>query len=383
VPNPPKRLSLKRPANRLILNKTSVDASKAAAALHQKLREHDHNYMSRTEAITRNIKRRRTSNNESSGHSHCTTSYSTTSSNLRNEQKAATVSQTYPMGLSNLQNNDNVATPGQTYPAALSDLSDKENCATCGPIYPTTSSNLPNKQSAATAFPKHPTVVLNTVGKKCVEPCTATSTLITNNLQLPSTASVIDSPDGLDSQNSLNTGSASIASTDSHVVRRLRNQVRRLRIRLANERKRTANVTMNLKRFLNADQIKSLQLRSKKSARWSNETVKKSLQIRCATGTLGYIHLLKQGFPLPSYRTLCDRVEAAQFRPGLQRDVIEWLQLQLGAQPPMNRDCVLALDEMAIRPAIEYDRGKLANFYIDIVIIVIISLLLLFIYCYN
>ena len=159
--------------------------------------------------------------------------------------------------------------------------------------------------------------------------------------------------DILDSQN---IGSSCTTSNDQ--VRRLKNIIFRLRRRLAREKKRTANLKMNLNRFLNHDQINCLELRSRKAARWSNATVKQALQIRCATGTLGYAHLLKQGYPLPSYRTLCSKVEAAQFRPGLQNDVFEWLKIKLAAQPPMGRDCVLAWDEMQIRPIVEFDRGK-------------------------
>jgi hypothetical protein len=166
--------------------------------------------------------------------------------------------------------------------------------------------------------------------------------------------------DSVESQNlssildSQNIGSSDTASND----RRLKNIISRLRRRLAREKKRNTNLKMNLKRFLNDDQIQCLELRSRKAARWSNPTVKKALQIRCATGTLGYNHLLKQGFPLPSYRTLCSKVEAAQFSPGLQRDVLDWLKMKLEFQPPMGRDCVLAWDEMQIRPIVEFDRGR-------------------------
>lgn len=93
---------------------------------------------------------------------------------------------------------------------------------------------------------------------------------------------------------------------------------------------------------------------------WSNKTIKTSLQIRCATGVKGYNHLLKEGFPLPSYRTLCERVEKAQFETGIQHDVLSWLQIKLDSTDrPQAKDCVLALDEMQIHPTVEFDKGNL------------------------
>ena len=142
------------------------------------------------------------------------------------------------------------------------------------------------------------------------------------------------------------------------IIKRLREQVRSLRRKLNAEKRCSQALTQNLKKFMNDDQVQCLRLASRRAARWSNETVKKALQIRCATGAQGYSHLVKEGYPLPSYRTLCEKVENAQFKPGLQRDIIEWLRVKLADQASMNKDCVLALDEMQLRPTIEYDRGE-------------------------
>jgi Transposase protein len=73
----------------------------------------------------------------------------------------------------------------------------------------------------------------------------------------------------------------------------------------------------------------------------------------------GYNHLLREGFPLPSYRTLCERVEKAQFEPGIHQDVLEWLRVKLeNMENRESRDCVIALDEMQIHPTVEFDRGN-------------------------
>jgi hypothetical protein len=89
--------------------------------------------------------------------------------------------------------------------------------------------------------------------------------------------------------------------------------------------------------------------------RWTNNTVKKSLQIRCATGVKGYNHLIREGFPLPSYRTLCERVEKADFQPGIQHNVLDRLKVKVDRdRNNESRDCVIALDEMQLQPTIEF-----------------------------
>ncbi|MEQ2195248.1 hypothetical protein XENOCAPTIV_009617 [Xenoophorus captivus] len=62
--------------------------------------------------------------------------------------------------------------------------------------------------------------------------------------------------------------------------------------------------------FLYEDQIRALSL-TKRSRRavWSPETILKARKIRCAVGTKGYEYLREIGYPLPSYRTLCNRLE--------------------------------------------------------------------------
>lgn len=148
---------------------------------------------------------------------------------------------------------------------------------------------------------------------------------------------------------------------DKALIVSLRKRIRRISRQLKLARKQSATMKKNLGRFLNADQINSLTYKAKsKGMRWTNITVKKSLQIRCATGVKGYNHLIREGFPLPSYRTLCERVEKAQFEPGIQHNVLEWLQVKVDASGNReSKDCVIALDEMQLQPTIEFDRGNL------------------------
>ena len=158
---------------------------------------------------------------------------------------------------------------------------------------------------------------------------------------------------------------------ESDAIKNLKLKVRTLKRQLITERQRSATFKRHLERFLNADQLACLNSKTQRAAKWSNKTIKESLQIRCAAGSQGYTYLRKKGYPLPSYRTLCQRVEKAQFRPGLQLDVLEWLRVKLQSLPSaMNKDCVLAIDEMQLRPTIEYDKGsQLCNlcYYLNLV----------------
>ncbi|XP_037537502.1 THAP domain-containing protein 1 [Nematolebias whitei] len=82
----------------------------------------------------------------------------------------------------------------------------------------------------------------------------------------------------------------------------------------AEEMKRRLNrldrIEKGLQNFLFEDQIRALSL-TKRSRRavWSPETILKARKIRCAIGTKGYEYLREIGYPLPSYRTLCNRLE--------------------------------------------------------------------------
>jgi len=46
---------------------------------------------------------------------------------------------------------------------------------------------------------------------------------------------------------------------------------------------------------------------------------------------------------------LCDRVVKAEFHPGLQSDVFEWLRIKMMSQPDSFSDCSLALNEIQLR----------------------------------
>lgn len=147
------------------------------------------------------------------------------------------------------------------------------------------------------------------------------------------------------------------AETD--IVLTLKRKVKQLRQQLRMQRMAYNQLTSNLQRFMTPDQIRFLRLKSKsaRTVRWSNKTVRSCLQLRYATGRKGYTYLRKLGYPVPAYRTLCHRIVNAEFRPGIQSDVFDWLRVKMSHQPESFKDCSVALDEMQLRPCIEYDKG--------------------------
>lgn len=79
--------------------------------------------------------------------------------------------------------------------------------------------------------------------------------------------------------------------------------------------------------------------------------------MRFVCGVRGYEFIRSFRYPLPAYRTLCDRVHHAPFLPGVQHDIVQWLQCKMQTMNELERDCVLMLDEMQTRKALEYDKG--------------------------
>lgn len=95
----------------------------------------------------------------------------------------------------------------------------------------------------------------------------------------------------------------------SRKIKQLENENHRLVRQAALQKTREATFRSHLHKFFTADQLAALSRSSNRGSKWSNETVKKSLQMRFACGSLGYDLLLEGSFPLPSSRTLGRRLE--------------------------------------------------------------------------
>lgn len=92
-------------------------------------------------------------------------------------------------------------------------------------------------------------------------------------------------------------------------IKHLENENRRLVRQAALQKTREATFHTHLRKIFTADQLLALSRTSNRGSKWSNETVKKSLQMRFACGSTGYDLMLEGGFPLPSSRTLRRRLE--------------------------------------------------------------------------
>ncbi|XP_046733134.1 THAP domain-containing protein 1 isoform X1 [Silurus meridionalis] len=102
---------------------------------------------------------------------------------------------------------------------------------------------------------------------------------------------------------------------------RLQREVEEMKKRLH----RLSRMEKGLQMFLYEDQIRALTL-TKRSRRavWSHDTVLTARKIRCAVGVKGYEFLRELGYPLPSYRTLCNRLEPKMMMSAsMQEDLAE------------------------------------------------------------
>ncbi|XP_060761616.1 THAP domain-containing protein 2 [Neoarius graeffei] len=103
---------------------------------------------------------------------------------------------------------------------------------------------------------------------------------------------------------------------------RLQREVEEMKKRLH----RLSRMEKGLQMFLYEDQIRALTL-TKRSRRavWSHNTILTARKIRCAVGVKGYELLRELGYPLPSYRTLCNRLEpkVVMMNTSMQEDLAE------------------------------------------------------------
>jgi len=129
-------------------------------------------------------------------------------------------------------------------------------------------------------------------------------------------------------------------------------------VQLHTEKHKNNLLQLNLSKFLQPDQLQKLQRpQASKSVQWSSETIKRALAIRSLVGKNGYEHLRKMSYPLPAYRTLCQRLENSPFAPGIQSDVLQWLKQKLADYKDYEKVCVLMVDEMQLKQRVEYDKS--------------------------
>lgn len=74
---------------------------------------------------------------------------------------------------------------------------------------------------------------------------------------------------------------------------------------------------------------------------WSNQTVQKALKLKFACGTTGYETLQELGYPLPSIRTLQNRMKEINFTPGILHTVFELLKLKVSRKVNKNSNIII------------------------------------------
>ena len=142
-----------------------------------------------------------------------------------------------------------------------------------------------------------------------------------------------------------------------------------LRKKVANEQtkkrealKQKAALEGNMAKVFNEDQLASLSRGIKggnsRGKKWSNETIRKGLQLWFSCGSTGYNSLLQQQLPLPSLRSLRRRLEFIHMEPGILCEVFSFLQIKVNAMNENERECCLFLDEMCIKAGLQYDRSS-------------------------
>jgi hypothetical protein len=130
-------------------------------------------------------------------------------------------------------------------------------------------------------------------------------------------------------------------------------------ISFVNRTKKAQTAKFNLEKGLRGtfgnDQLLAVAQGHMRGKRWADITVKKSLQLRFACGTSGYNTLLQLRLPFPSVRTLQRRMESYEFRPGIQHQTMDLLQLKVQHMDFKDKYCVLTLDEMSITPQFDFN----------------------------
>ena len=111
-------------------------------------------------------------------------------------------------------------------------------------------------------------------------------------------------------------------------------------------------------KLFNVEQLALLNKQYKRMPKWCDNILVKAYQLKFACGVSGYKELLKQGFPLPSLRTLRNKLENWKFKSGDTNEVFEFLKIKVSQfKSSLDKDCLLVIDEISITPGACYDNA--------------------------
>lgn len=90
--------------------------------------------------------------------------------------------------------------------------------------------------------------------------------------------------------------------------------------------------------------------------KWCDKTLIQGYKLKFTCGYFGYRELLNQGFPLPSLRTLNEKLNGWKFTSSISDEIFQFLQLKISTfKFDKDKDCLIVLDEISITSGIQYD----------------------------
>jgi chromosome segregation ATPase len=107
------------------------------------------------------------------------------------------------------------------------------------------------------------------------------------------------------------------------------------------------HLRQSVNRFLTDNQIEYLLYGNINTFQFSEETIKRSLDIYQKTGKKNYEYIRKLGFPFPSYTALMKRLKDMTFAAGIQPELA---QNSTKSMTEVNNDLSPQLDETQINP---------------------------------
>ncbi|XP_039303296.1 uncharacterized protein LOC120357257 [Solenopsis invicta] len=110
-----------------------------------------------------------------------------------------------------------------------------------------------------------------------------------------------------------------------------------------------------LDKKLHPDQIEALNRKSNNGLKWSFVTIKDALVFKMKWGTQGYINFVKRLPIYPSIRTLQRQLFHLKFNSGILLEVFDMMKTEVPCMTTEERECVMVLDEMSIKPGEVFD----------------------------